>query len=256
MSKEVLNDGKTVFAKTISKDWIVSHRKVVLAGCITLLLLFFVIFQWLPKITRVSSPINTAFYSAALESDLEELKKWEETFKKEPLLKSHLGQELAERFLMVGDLSSAKKYMQAPKSHLLSSYYVRFATNTFMITSARYEEALTEAKRLKKDLEEDSDFWNAQDKMVRSGSLLFAYNLIRIAALERQLGSKEGELAAWEEFIAHSGWEGAPKNLRIYDREAYSLIAQHFEKENLSFLDYIRDRQKSLTVSSADYTSQ
>lgn len=259
MNKETLDDGKVAFAKTISREWILSHKRMLLIGCLTLCVLSVVLFRFFPSFSSGMSKANSLFYSAALETDLEELKKLEKMFQKEPFLRSQLGNELTQRFLSIGDVGKARRYAEGVQKHtrdLLSSYYARFAHNTFAISSGHYAQALDEAKLLKKDLEKDETFWSKRDKTIRSGSLLYAYNLIRIAALERALGSKEGELAAWTELVDNAGWLGAPKNMQMYDPEAYALIAQHFQKGEISFLDFINARKQALTTdASSDYTS-
>jgi hypothetical protein len=135
---------------------------------------------------------------------------------------------------------------------LYSDYYKRYTINTNLITKQHYEQALQEAKQFKHDLSEDALFWQTRDKMIKSGTMLYAYNLIRIAALERALGSVEGELSAWNELIAHAGWEGDPKNPHTYDPDAYSLITQHFHQGSVSLQQFVLERKKLLEQSASN----
>lgn len=129
---------------------------------------------------------------------------------------------------------------------LTSSYYTRFSNTTKCIAAGNYRSALKEAQQLKADLEQDLAFWNKRDKLVKSGTVLYAYNLIRIAALERQVGSVQGELAAWDEFLHNSGWNKQPKNPLTYDPDAYALLASNFQDGKASLLDFIQERKAIL----------
>lgn len=132
---------------------------------------------------------------------------------------------------------------------LTSSYYTRFSNNTKFITSGNYAGALKEAQQLKTDLEQDLAFWNKRDKLVKSGTVLYAYNLIRIASLERKVGSVQGELAAWDELLQNSGWNRQPKNPLTYDPDAYALVASNFQNGETSLLDFIQARKAALEAS-------
>ncbi|MBI2810774.1 MAG: hypothetical protein HYX67_08110, partial [Candidatus Melainabacteria bacterium] len=101
-------------------------------------------------------------------------------------------------------------------------------------------------KRLRDDLEKDDVFWDGRDKFVKSGAILYAYNLVRIAALERELGSKDGELKAWEELERNAGWNDRPANLKTYDPEAYALLEQNFTRGDVSLADFIAQRKKEI----------
>ncbi len=166
-----------------------------------------------------------------------------------PELQAKFGTHIAQRLLAFGEVSNAGKYASASfkrSQDLKSPYYERFSHNTLTIAQKKYPVALEEALRLKSDLEKDDAFWESRDPMVRSGAVLYAYNLVRIAALHRQLGSKEGELQAWEELIRNSGWQGPPVNRKVYDPNAYESLAQNFTQGDLSLLDYIEQRRKEL----------
>ena len=127
-------------------------------------------------------------------------------------------------------------------------YYSDFSHNSLLITQGKLPEGLLAAKTLKKLMDEDLAFWESRDKMIQSGHLLYAYNLLRIAALEREVGSREGELRAWDEFLSHAGWEkGKTSTVRTADAEAYTLLAQAFQDGDVSLLDFIEQRKSELS---------
>lgn len=255
MDKKPLVIGRVAFAKAVCTSWMVENRRVLLATVLTLLVLCTCLFQLSTKLfppSNASLASKRQFYSASLLTDIEELNKMEVSLKKDPHLRAKLGQSLAQKFLAVGDAQKAQKYAKVAfrrTADLNSAYYTRFANNTFAIVNHEYSAALQEAQKLKLDLEQDLAFWDRKDKFLKSGSILYAYNLIRIASLERALGSEQGELLAWNEFVQNAGWEGAPKNPQIYDQEAYSLVASNFKRGEVSLSDFIKERKKLLEVS-------
>ena len=124
---------------------------------------------------------------------------------------------------------------------------MQFSQNTLSISHGQLTEALQRAYELKKDMVEDEVFWKDQDAMTRTGAALYAYNLLRIASLERELGSKEGELAAWEELMRSAGWGGYPPQHKTFDAETYHMLAQNFQNGEVSLVEYILQRKQTLS---------
>src|SRR5580700_10398436 len=147
--------------------------------------------------------------------------------------------QMTSKFFLKTKTDAYAKFDLINSQELTSPYYARFSQNTLTISQGKYAQALEEAKSLKTDLEKDDAFWEGRDKFVRSGTILYAYNLLRIATLEKELGSKEGELKAWEELVQHAGWKGEPVNMKMYDPDAYALLKQNFSQGDVSLLDYI-----------------
>ena len=83
--------------------------------------------------------------------------------------------------------------------------------------------------------------------MIRSGGLLYAYNLIRIAALEKEVGSSAGELAAWDELLENAGWKSATSTSKMVDPEVYAVLQHTFQDGKLSLYDYIAKRKEELS---------
>jgi hypothetical protein len=254
--KEQLPIGRAALAKVICADWIIEHSKTILLSFITLILLAFLLFQLMGKVSSGKKSdyleVQKAF-TAWVSQETEDhnlLKDLEKPLSRHPELQAKFGNQIAQRLLSLGDVNKADAYAKAAlvrSRDLTSPYYSRFSRNTLMISQGKYLEALEEAKRLKIDLEKDDAFWESRDKFIRSGTILYAYNLVRIASLERQLGSKEGELKAWEELVQNAGWKSLPANMKTYDPEAYALLAQNFTQGDISLLDYIEQRKKELT---------
>jgi hypothetical protein len=254
-SKEQLPIGRAALAKVICAEWITEHSKTILLSCITLIVLAFFLFQLLSKfsIGKKSDYLEVQrAFSAWVSQETQDnklLKNLEKPLTRHPELQAKFGNQIAQRLLSFGDINKADIYAKAAlvrSQDLTSSYYSRFSRNTLAISQGKYLEALEEAKSLKNDLEKNDAFWENRDRFAPSGTILYAYNLVRIASLERQLGSKEGELRAWEELVKNAGWKGQPAEMKMVDPEAYALLAQNFTQGDISLLDYIEQRKKEL----------
>jgi hypothetical protein len=254
--KEQLPIGRVALAKVICADWVTEHSKKILLSCTTLIVLAFFLFQLLGKFSigkksdylEVEKAFN-AWVSQETE-DHKLLKNLEKPLNRHPELQTKFGNQIAQRLLSLGDIKKADMYAKAALTRsqdFTSPYYSRFSRNTLTISQSKYSEALEEARSLKNDLESNDAFWENRDPFAPSGTILYAYNLVRIAALERQLGSKEGELKAWEELVRNAGWKDQPVNRKTYDPEAYALLAQNFTQGDVSLLDYIEQRRRDLS---------
>ena len=105
----------------------------------------------------------------------------------------------------------------------LSPTFARFAANTLSIHRKEYPLALVEAKELKLRLQK-----NQEDR----ASLLYQFNLLRIAFLEMELGNSLSEQECWKELLKEK--EEHPKE--------WSLLQSCFQKEDLTLQDFIQSR--------------
>jgi hypothetical protein len=254
-SKDELPIGRAALAKAFCADWISEHSKTILLSFVTLIVLSFFLFQLTGKLSNGKKSdylqVQKAFHNwlSKETQDPQLLSNLEKPLRSHPELEAKFGTHIAQRLLGHDEVRKADVYASAAlkrTQELTSPYYSRFSRNTLVISQGKYAEALEEAKRLKKELETDDAFWDGRDKFIRSGSILYAYNLVRIASLQRQLGSKEGELEAWEELVRNAGWKDRPVNLKTYDPEAYALLAQNFSQGDITLLDFIEQRKKEL----------
>jgi hypothetical protein len=253
--REQLTIGRAALAKAFCADWITENTKTILLSLLTLILLSFFLFQVMGKFSsgkksdylEVQKAFNT--WVAGETQDHKLLKNLEKPLKRHPELQAKFGNQIAQRLLSLGEVAKADAYAKASlvrAQDLTSPYYSRFSRNTLAISQGKYAEALEEAKLLKIDLEKDDAFWESRDPFVRSGTILYAYNLVRIASLQRQLGSKDGELQAWEELVRNAGWKSQPPDLKTYDPAAYALLEENFTQGDITLLDYIEQRKKEL----------
>jgi len=143
--------------------------------------------------------------------------------------------ELAQSLLSHNRSHVAEGYAHSIAERIGQRYdfAAQFTKGTFLISEREYLEALRESIALKLALE------NEQREDLQT---LYAYNLLRIAMLQQEAGTEEGELAAWEE-LRHN----LPQDLEGGARTGYYHLVQNFRKGNVSLIDYINERVDSLT---------
>lgn len=192
----------------------------------------------------------------------EALAKWEEHPDKEEgsfltlirFLESHprLAQSyqaiIGQTLLLTRQTDKALPYCQHALERVPPSHYRHFAQTSLAIAQKKWQQALEEACSLKEALLQDTSFWQDAQGGNRFGSALFAFNLLRIALLEQQLGNREGERVAWAELKKFSSWDGGedlPKP--VIAKSGFVLLSSTFRVGQLSLLDYIKMREKELT---------
>lgn len=132
---------------------------------------------------------------------------------------------------------------------LSSPYYAEFAQGSSFIEKKQWEKALKVTRAIRENMKGDSAFWNHQDLLVRSGSVLYLYNLLRLVSLERKVGSPEGELAAVDELLASIERSEAP--MEFLDKEACAMVSSAFRDGTLSLSDYLHERKEEVEKLSA-----
>lgn len=130
-----------------------------------------------------------------------------------------------------------------------STYYTQFAKTTLLIEKGELEKAFLEANSLKEAMLSDKNFWESQ-KTPRFGSILFAFNLVRVAMLSKNLKKGEEELIAWRELKQYAKWDQeSEKSISNLDKDAFDVMLNHFTDQNLSLKDYIKHREAKLLAS-------
>ncbi len=254
--KERLPIGRVAFAKTMYTQWVSGNSKTILVSALSLVATALFLYQisGRPHARKHSDflHVDQAFQNWISQEtqDPKVFQQLEKPLRDHPELQSKFGTAIAQRLLALGEVKKAEKYAEGAlkrSQELNSGYYSDFSRNSLLIGQGKYVEALERARSLKVTMIQDDGFWQSRDPLVHSGTILYAYNLLRIAALERQLGSKEGELHAWEEFLQNAGWKGAPSHPNTYDPEGYALLSQNFTQGEISLNDYIQKRMALLS---------
>ncbi len=157
-------------------------------------------------------------------SQNEAITKLHQLLSKYPELNSKYDAPIAQAFIAAGKANDAQTYADQSLKRTGSNHlplYQDFARTSLFIEKEQYQEALTQAQKLKTVL---------QDQTPKS--TLFAYNLLRIALLQQALGNKNEELKTWQEWNSYS------------NSDAFKLINNQLESGGIKLSDYIAQRNK------------
>lgn len=149
-------------------------------------------------------------------------------------------------FLMAGEFANL---ISQRLDEELRSFYGNYSENTLFLYEGRFREALTRAKELRDKIHQDSQVFGDNSVFKKPyGDLLDAYNCLRIAMLEQEIGSRETELVAWQAFLKCAAWkiEDDPVLLREKSSFAYQQLLLNFREGGVSLLDYIKYRLSTL----------
>lgn len=98
---------------------------------------------------------------------------------------------VAQIFLAANKPKEAAPYLEKSLSRTTSQelpHFASFAKASLMIQEGKWDEALKESMDLKAALQTQND------------SSLYAFNVLRLALINKHLGKKDGEKAAWKEW--------------------------------------------------------
>lgn len=155
---------------------------------------------------------------------------------------------IIQKILALGKEKKAQPFIENLSKRIADSYYTQFSKTTFLITEGEFEKALQEAFSLKERMLSDKSFWEGQ-KTPHFGSILFAFNLLRIAILSQSLEKGEEELVAWKELKDYARWSSESDKMFVnLDRGAFDVLLKHFTDQNLSMKDYIKHREAKILL--------
>ena len=115
----------------------------------------------------------------------------------------------------------------------------KFSRNTLLIAEGAYDQALIESKSLKDTLLHDLKIPSSEESLNPNFfANLFAYNLLRIAMLEKEVGSSKSEQEAWDEWKKYASDTSNPVLT-----EAFLTINRQLKEGEYSLTDYILSRE-------------
>jgi hypothetical protein len=243
--------GRLALAKAEWAEWVAEHGRMVLIGSACFLAILFISYQLISKFGSrgrsdfASADLTYSQWVAKESFDPVLFKQLQKPLSTYPELHQKFGALVAQQLLNCNEAERARPFASAVWKRTegtSAAFYSQFSKGSLLIGEGKVQEALEGAKSLKESMEQDLAFWTSQDPLVRSGSLLYAFNLLRIAVLEREGGSPMGELLAWQELLKKAGWNGVPADTPTYDAEAYAALLRHFQEQDVSLLDYIYNR--------------
>ncbi len=165
----------------------------------------------------------------------EALKNLHAILQRHPELHAKYDGLIAQTLINRGEVDSAIGYTNlalARTDSESSPFYRDYSQTTLLIGERHYRDALKDALNLQQKMSEQ-----LQVKEHLFGDVLFAFNLLRIAALQQELDQKEAELASWEqwkEFVSKS------------NDSALAQIMETLTVGNIALKDYIETRKAIL----------
>ncbi len=254
-SPDPLIPGRIALAKEIYIDWLSEHRKQVFIGAAVLIFLLCSVFSLSKRFGGSAASdfveVNALFTAWVQQEhqDAELYKKLQKPIERHPELEAKFGSHIAHRLLSLGQSKEGLTFARAALKRihgLVHPYYAQFSGVTLFIAQGKLKEALQATEQLKVQMEKDERLWDKKDELMASGTILYAYNLLRLASLEREAGSREGEMRAWKELMENAGWAGKqPSNPKTFDPKSYQALAQTIQQGDVTLLEFIKHRQSS-----------
>lgn len=156
---------------------------------------------------------------------------------KHPELHAKYDGMIAQTLINRGDLTGAMEFANRAIVRTTAEnkpFYTSYAETTILISDHNYSAALSRAQELHQQMLTDTT-------KHAYGDTLFAFNLLRIALLQQQLGQKEDEKRTWEDWQRYlQGQQSA--NI---SKQAFNAQVDHFQDGDVSILNYIQAREKN-----------
>lgn len=163
----------------------------------------------------------------------EEFNKLVSLTKSHPALHEKYGSLIAEKCIALNQAALAGSFTEASLNQIKTQipFHHLFSKTSILIADGKYEAALGEALTLKNKIETEN--------VTKQYSVLFLFNLVRIASLERCLNQHQEEVKALESIRTWLRSECCTP-------EAKLALSNAFSESKLSFLDYIEHRLGSI----------
>lgn len=221
-------------------EWITSHKSVLLWAVFALVVILILALRLITWRTLDAEKdffqAQTAFIQfeqAAASNDGSiasvDLEQLQAIMQRHPELQAKYEGALAQTFLITGPVSQAQTYIgdifkRTELDHL--QMYQHYTKGSLLIAQKQYVEALESTKQLKSNLEQLGE---------EAHSILYVFNLVRLATLYQQLEQPEDELNAWIQL------QSQPQRL-----DAIHAANEAFQVGNASLNQYIEERKKIL----------
>lgn len=227
-------------------EWLKEYGKILLITVSSLLALLFLTFNLIgrfrgdPQEDFIKAQASFEKWYSASSQDPTLFQQLSQPLKSHGELEGKFGAAIAQRLLEFKEAALANGHAMAALKRLQEGtpYHAQFASTTLLIEQGKLQQALEETKKLKDLLDKDTALWTK--KVPRAGSLLYAFTLFRMASLEREEGSSQGELLAWQELEKFS---------QSKDPESYKALELAFSQGDASLKNYIAFRKATLKKS-------
>ncbi|MCI5051631.1 MAG: hypothetical protein MRY21_00665 [Simkaniaceae bacterium] len=180
-------------------------------------------------------------WEKSLEADPSLLNQLGDSMKRHPELATKLGSSIAQLYLTLGlrdEASEYRKYHEEKKLQVKKAY-TEFTRGTYLIADGRYDEALNETQDLRAHLNE----LNSVLENKEYGGALYAFTLLRLASLHKELQNRDEELTVWAELKTYLN--GHEEHGEVIQRDLEEFLG-HFTEDKISLFDYISARENLL----------
>lgn len=219
--------------------WITRHANTLFLGSLVAIALLFTVYQ---MSSRASAHVKEDYLKAAqlvaqIDTTKSPQQKEEAVSSLLAILQTHpqfnpiYQGDLTQTLFELGNTAQALPLGREALKRVSSddiSLYLNFASTTLLIEEKKYEQALTDALKLK--------------EQVKENDLLNALNLVRVALLQQQLGDRDGELLAWKEWKKFAGGRGIAPEVKTLDPKIYFVVQNYYGQGALTLADYIDSR--------------
>lgn len=206
-------------------EWLQEKRRHFFYGVILIIAAFFIAFQFYGKFHRREPKRYFLTASQAFDKWMyqgEAFEKLEKALQSQPELETKFGALIADRFIAQNEGDKAQPFADNVFTRVLkhTPEHTAFAEGSLLIAKGNLREALTQSISLKERL--------------GNHTLLYGFNLIRIASLYRALGARDQELASLEEL----------ERYLKEDKKTSTLLSECFREGDVTLQDYIAERKK------------
>lgn len=219
-------------------QWALENIKSIGYGALLALLTLIVIYRILATQSAkdekdyalVSQEINNLHEKGKTEAALEKL---DPLLSQHPEIKPSYEGVIAQELLIQGDITLAKPLIGdifTRVKPLLGTHYFAYSNTSLLLEEGKLEPALQEAYRLKEEI------LNERGENRSFEGVLYAFNLIRIALIERELNHSPEEKKAWEELRK---LEKGIHEISIPEETA-KRIMNHFDEEAAKLSEFIK----------------
>jgi len=231
---------------------IVDKRIYIFSVLASILFVNIIIYKIKPLIAKKSSEGSFLAHQSYLDwkdsdfKDCEKLKKLKSLIRKDPHLKPKYEGLILQNLLLKNDFGKeenklANKAFERTRSEL--PLYHEYSQVAILINDEKYEEALNKSKELKTKMLSDLSF--LQGEGLPAGSILYSFNLLRIALLEGKLNNKD-EFLAWQELEDYLSLS-SPNKVNENIKTASEALKEIFNENDIELIDYILYRKNRLS---------
>jgi len=233
--------------------WIMEKRVYffsILASIVFINIILYKVKPFFEKKTTDGSVLAKNCYDELKEksfNDEKKLNELQDILKKNPSLKPKYDGLILQNRLIKGDFldvndTLVNNTLDRTKEEL--PLYYEYSKGTILIQQKEYPKALELSKELKSKMLDDLSF--LEKETLPAGSILYSFNLLRIAFLEAKLKNDHAELLALQELEDYLKI-GSEEKLNENIISASKALKSIFNENNIELKDYIQFRKNQIS---------